>query len=134
MGGWTIKHLLSVVSSSGCPHHASTVTRLQSAKGLQGRKKDRVVLCTKKSPNSIYGMCIYWYDRIPVAFVFSMGQGLDEMMFRGLIQPKPFSDPMTGKCLLEGNICSSEMCSNIYIKISIMFSNLLLNDRAIQLY
>lgn len=69
-----------------CPHYTSTVIGLQSPKGLKDGKKYRVVLCTKKSPNRLSGIHIYWCDKNPVAFVFSTGQALDEMMFKGLSQ------------------------------------------------
>lgn len=56
------------------------------------------------------------------------------MMFKCPFQLKAFSGSVAGKCFLEGNICASAKGSNIYIKISVMFSNPLLTDRDTQLY
>lgn len=100
----------------GCPiaplqPHGSSLQRDQ-----REGKEELVVLCTKGSPDSISTVHVWWYDKIPAAFVFGWGQ-----------------EKVSWK---ETSVAKKNMCSGLYIKISIVLLGFffVLDDRSVWLY
>lgn len=85
-------------------------TWLQSANGSKGRKKKNQLYYTKRSPDSISTVRVWWCDRIPAAFVFGLGQE---------------------KVSWKETSVAKKMCSSLYIKISIVLLDFffVLDDR-----
>lgn len=97
----------------GCPiaplqPHGSSLQRDQ-----REGKEELVVLCTKGSPDSISTVHVWWYDKIPAAFVFGLGQ-----------------EKVSWK---ETSVAKKNMCSGLYIKISIVLLGFffVLDDRSV---